>query len=143
MRTLDAHIAASIAGWRLHVVPAVAVAGLALAVAMVGLFGTLGQAVRERRQELAIRAAIGASPARIVRLVMRGSLVMTAIGLTLGLGAAAAAGRGLAGLLYGVSPYDPVTFVSVATLVVAASLVASVIPARRAARLDPIAGLGP
>ena len=112
-----------------------------LAVTLVGLFGTLGRTVIERRQELAIRAAIGASPARILRLVMSSSLIVTGIGLAVGLGAAAAAGRGLAGLLYGVSPYDPMTFATVAALVVAAALAASIIPARRAARLDPIIAL--
>ena len=72
---------------------------------------------------------------------MSNSLIVTGIGLGVGLSAAAAAGRGLAGLLYGVSPYDPMTFAAVAALVVAAALAASIIPARRAARLDPMIAL--
>ena len=138
VRTLDDHIAGSIAGRRLQLVPAVA--ALALAVAMVGLFGTLGRAVTERRQELSIRAAVGASPARLVRLVLRSSLAVTALGLTVGL-AAAATGRGLSSLLYGVSPYDPLTFAVVAGAVLVAALTASIIPARRVARLDPLIAL--
>ena len=94
-----------------------------------------------RRQELTIRATISTSPARIVRLVMSSSLIVTGIGLGNGLGAAAAIGRGLAGLLYGVSPYDPMTFAVVAALLVAAALAASIIPARRVARLDPMMAL--
>lgn len=110
VQTLDDHIAGSIAGRRLQLVPAAAVAALALAVAMVGLFGTLGRAVTERRQELSIRAA-------------------------------AAAGRALSSLLYGISPYDPVTFAVVTGLVLVAALIASIMPARRAARLDPLIAL--
>ena len=141
VRTLDDHIAGSIAGRRLQLAPAAAVAALALAVAMVGLFGTLGRAVTERRQELSIRAAVGASPARLVRLVLRGSLAVTALGLTVGLAAAAATGRGLSSLLYGVSPYDPLTFALVTGTVLIAALTASIVPARRAARLDPLIAL--
>ena len=139
VRTLDDHIAGSIAGRRLQLVPAAAVAALALAVAMVGLFGTLGRAVTERRQELSIRAAVGASPARLVRLVLRSSLAVTIVGL--GVGLAAAAGRALSSLLYGVSPYDPVTFAVVTGVVLVAALIASIMPARRAARLDPLIAL--
>ena len=141
VRTLDDHIADSIAGRRLQLLPAAAVGILALVVAMVGLFGTLGRAVTERRQELSIRAAVGASPARLVRLVLRGSLTIAFSGLVAGLGAAGAAGRGLSNLLYGVRPYDPITFVSVGAVVLVATVVASFIPARRAARLDPLIAL--
>ena len=96
VRTLADHVAGSIAERRLRVVPAAGFAALALAVAMVGLFGTLTRSVAERRQELAIRAAVGASPGHLVRLVMKGSLLVTAIGLMLGTAMAAATGRNLA-----------------------------------------------
>ena len=141
VRTLNDHVAASIADRRLHVVPAVTVAGLALVVTMVGLFGTLGRSVVERRHELSIRAAVGASPRRLVRLVLRGSVSVTALGLAIGLPVAAGVGRGLSSLLYGVSPYDPWTFAGVTGVVLLASLTASLIPARRAARLDPLIAL--
>ena len=138
VRTLADHVAGSIADRRLRVVPAVGFAGLALAVAMVGLFGTLTRAVAERRRELAIRAALGASPMRLLRHVMRNSLIIAGSGLVAGLLGAAATGRGLGSLLYGVSPYDPVTFGTVAVVAVLAVLAASALPARRAARLDPM-----
>ena len=141
VRTLEDHVAGSIADRRLRVVPAAGFAALALAVAMVGLFGALARAVAERRHELAIRAAVGASPGRLVRLVLRSALAVTGAGLAAGLLAAAATGRGLASLLYGVGPYDPVTFAAAAAAVVVAALAASAIPARRAARLDPMIAL--
>ena len=141
VRTLADHVAGSIAERRLRAVPAAGFAALALAVAMVGLFGTLARSVAERRHELAIRAAVGASPARLVRLVMRSSLVVTGAGLVVGAMMAAATGRGLAGLLYGVGPYDPATLATVAVVVALAALAASLVPARRAARLDPMKAL--
>ena len=138
VRTLEDHVAGSIAARRLRVLPAAGFAALALAVAMVGLFGALARAVAERRHELAIRAAVGASPGRLVRLVLRSALAVTGAGLAAGLLAAAATGRGLASLLYGVGPYDPATFAAAAATVVLAALAASAIPVRRAARLDPM-----
>ncbi len=141
VRTLDDHVADSIAGRRLQLVPAAVVGGLALLVAMVGVFGALTRAVTERRRELAVRAAIGASPARLVRLVMRGSLAAGAVGVAVGLAGAAGVGRGLSSLLYGVGPYDAATFAAVAGSVLAATAVASLLPARRAARVDPLIAL--
>ena len=138
VRSLADHVAGSIAERRLRAVPAAGFATLALAVAMVGLFGTLARAVVERRQELAIRAAVGASPGRLVRLVLRSAFAVTGVGLAVGLPAAVATGRGLASLLYGVSPHDPATLAAVAAGVVLTALAASTIPARRAARLDPM-----
>ena len=138
VRTLADHLAGSIADRRLRVVPAAGFAGLALAVAVVGLFGALARAVAERRRELAIRAAIGASPGGLARLVVGSSLLVTGAGLVAGAMLAAAAGRSLAGLLYGVSPFDPATFATVTGVVALVALGASVVPARRAARLDPM-----
>ena len=138
VRSLADHVAGSIAARRLRALPAAGFASLALAVAMVGLFGALARAVVERRQELAIRAAVGASPGRLVRLVLRSAVAVTGFGLAAGLPAAAPTGRGLAGLLYGVGPYDPATLAAVAAVVVLTALAAAAIPARRAARLDPM-----
>ena len=141
VRSLADHVAGSIAERRLRALPAAGFAALALAVAMVGLFGALARAVVERRQELAIRAAVGASPGRLVRLVLRSAVAVTGLGLAAGLPAAAATGRGLASLLYGVSPYDPATLAAVAAVVVLTALAAATLPARRAARLDPMVAL--
>ena len=141
VRTLDDHVADSIAGRRLQMVPAAAVGTLALLVAMVGVFGAVTRSVTERRRELATRAAIGASPARLVGLIVRDSLVVGTVGVGVGLAAAAGVGRGLSSLLYGVGPYDPLTFAAVAGLVLVAMSVASLLPARRAARVDPLIAL--
>ena len=141
VRSLEDHVAGSIAGRRLRALPAAGFAALALAVAMVGLFGALARAVVERRQELAVRAAVGATPGRLVRLVLRSAVAVTGVGLAVGLPAAAATGRGLASLLYGVGPYDAATFVAVAAVVVLTALAASAVPACRAARLDPMIAL--
>ena len=141
VRTLDDHVADSIAGRRLQMVPAAAVGTLALLVAMVGVFGAVTRSVTERRRELATRAAIGASPARLVGLIVRDSLVVGTVGVGVGLAAAAGVGRGLSSLLYGVGPYDPLTFAAVAGLVLVATSVASLLPARRAARVDPLIAL--
>ena len=141
VRSLEDHVAGTIAERRLRVLPVAGFAALALAVAMVGLFGALARAVVERRQELAIRAAVGASPIRLVRLVLRSAVVVTGAGLAAGLPAAAATGRGLASLLYGVGPYDAATFMAVAAVVVLTALAASAVPACRAARLDPMIAL--
>ncbi|MCE2515611.1 MAG: FtsX-like permease family protein, partial [Acidobacteria bacterium] len=141
VQTLEDHVAGTIAERRLRVLPAAGFAALALTVAMVGLFGTLARAVAERRNELAVRAAVGASPGRLFRLVLGSAVAVTGVGLAAGLPAAAATGRSLAALLYGVSPFDPVTVATVVATVVLAALAASAIPARRAARLDPMAAL--
>ena len=141
VRSLEDHVAGSIAERRLRALPAAGFAALALAVAMVGLFGALARAVVERRHELAVRAAVGASPGRLVRLVLRSAVAVTGVGLAAGLPAAAATGRGLSSLLYGVGPYDPATFAAVAAVVVLTALAAAAIPARRAARLDPMVAL--
>lgn len=141
VRTLADHVAGSISDQRLTVVPAAGFAVLALAVATAGLFGTLARAVAERRRELAVRAAVGASPGRLLRHVLRDGLAVAGIGLGAGLPAAAATGRGLGSLLHGVSPYDPLTFGAIAAAVVLAALAASAVPALRAARLDPLTEL--
>ena len=107
VRPLADHVAGSIAERRLRALPAAGFAALALAVATVGLLGALARAVVERRQELAIRVAVGASPDQLGRLVLRSAVAVIGLGLAAGLTAAAATGRGLATLLYGVSPATP------------------------------------
>ena len=141
VRTLDDHIADSIAGRRLQMVPAAAVGTLALLVAMVGVFGAVTRSVTERRNELATRTALGASPARLVGLIVRDSLAVGTVGVGVGLAAAAGVGRGLSSLLHGVGPCDPLTFAAVAGLVLVATSVASLLPARRAAHVDPLIAL--
>ena len=141
VRTLESEMADSVADRRLRVVPAMGFAGLALAVALVGMFGAVSRSINEQRPVLAIRAAFGASPASLLRFVLRDSVRMTAIGTALGLVASVWAAGSLAHLLYGVSPYDLPTYVGATLVVVIVSLAASYIPGRRVLRIDPMQAL--
>ncbi|MPY89748.1 MAG: FtsX-like permease family protein [Luteitalea sp.] len=137
IRPLDDVIARSIADRRLHTLLAGSFAGLALVLALVGLAAALARAVTELRRELAIRTALGSSPHRTVRFMIAKGAALAATGVVAGLAAAALAARGLAGMLYGLGPRDPTTFVGAAALVAFAALLACYLPARRAARVDP------
>jgi putative ABC transport system permease protein len=134
VRSLDDEILASIADRRLRLVPAVSFGVLALVVALVGLSAAMTRAVNERRRELAIRSALGASPARTLRMVVREGAVVTSTGVAVGLGVAAAVSRTLASLLFGVTPHDALTFSTAAVLVAAGGLGVCWIVGRRAAR---------
>jgi predicted permease len=118
-----------------------AFAATAIALALIGVHGVLSYLVARRRRELGLRLALGAAPAEVVRSVVREGARFTVVGVALGLGLALAGGRLLRGLLYGVSATDPVTFVVVGAAAFGAAVLASWIPARRAARVDPIAAL--
>jgi predicted permease len=116
-------------------------AGLALALAAVGIYGVVAYATAQRRRELGIRLALGAEPAGLIRLIVRQAMLPVGLGVVAGLGAALGASRLLRSLLYGVSPLDIGTYVGVAAFVAGVALVASWLPARRAARVDPLAAL--
>jgi predicted permease len=111
--------------------------GLALLLAAIGLYGVLAYTVSQRTQEIGLRMALGAAPRDIVGMIVGRGLIWTAAGAASGLGVAVVAASGLGSLLYGVRPSDPITFVSVALLLGVVAAIASYVPARRAARLDP------
>jgi predicted permease len=139
--TLKDHVQASrfqqrMAVWLLGVFGAVAVA-----LAAVGLHGVLAYAVGQRTREIGIRIALGSDRRRIFALVARHGLGMVAVGVVLGLVAAAGVTRLMAGLLIGVSPTDTLTFAAVSALLAAVALLACALPARRATRVDPVAAL--
>jgi putative ABC transport system permease protein len=113
-------------------------AGVAIIMAAVGLYGAISYSVTQRRQEIGIRVALGARLVDVTRLVLRQGAVLTATGVLLGLAAAVAGGRLVAGLLFGVNAYDPSVFAVVAALLASVSLGASYAPARRAAAVDPV-----
>jgi hypothetical protein len=138
IRTLRQEYATSIADRRIRLVPVAAFALLAIAVALVGLGGLLARAVTERRRELAIRIALGASRRGAVGIIVHEGVLLTAAGVVLGFGVAAGATRWIRALLYGVSPLDPAIFAVVAMFVSAAALATSVVSAHRAARIEPV-----
>jgi putative ABC transport system permease protein len=117
-------------------------AGLALVLAMVGVFGIVGYSVQQRRRELAVRRALGASAGDVVRLVVGGIAPVFAVGLVAGLAAAAALGRALGTVLVDVDPLDPATFAATGVVLLAVGLLAIAGPARRALRIDPARVLG-
>ena len=114
-----------------------ALAGMALLLAMVGIYGTIAYSVAERTQEMGIRMALGAESGDILGLVLRQGLGLAAAGIAIGLAASVALTRWLASLLYHVSATDPLTFSAGALLFLAVALAANYVPARRAARVDP------
>jgi len=116
-------------------------AALALLLSAVGIYGVTAYAVAQRTREIGVRMAIGASAGVVVRMVLAGALRTVLVGLGVGALAALAAARLIASQLYGVSARDPLTFAGIAGLLLAVALAASVIPALRAARIDPMAAL--
>ncbi|HEX9759603.1 MAG TPA: ABC transporter permease [Candidatus Acidoferrales bacterium] len=116
-------------------------AWIALGLSSVGIYAVMAYAVSQRTQEIGVRMALGASTGSIARLVMRGGFWQLGIGLLLGLAGAFGLSRVLAALLVGVQPTDPVTFLTICGLLLAAGLLACWIPARRAMRVDPVIAL--
>ena len=116
-------------------------AGVALFLAVFGLFGVIASTVRRRTQEIGIRMALGARPANVLSMVIREGLLLTLAGVCGGLAGAALLTRVMATLLFGVEPTDPVTYTIVALLLSVVALVACYVPARRATRVDPLVAL--
>jgi putative ABC transport system permease protein len=114
---------------------------LALALAALGVYSVMSFAVNQRQQELSVRMALGAQPSDVVWLVVRHGLVLTALGAAAGSFSAFALGRVLSGLLFGVSPGDGEAFLAAIVIATLAAMLACILPARRAATLDPLQGL--
>ncbi|HEV8039498.1 MAG TPA: ABC transporter permease [Bryobacteraceae bacterium] len=114
---------------------------LALLLASVGLYGVMAYSVARRTNEIGIRMALGAQPNAVLGMVLRESLFVVGLGLIMGIPAALACGRYVSSQLYGLAPNDPATIAGASAVLLAVSLVASFLPARRAAMLDPLAAL--
>ena len=112
-------------------------AGIALLLSAVGIYGVISYIVTQRRSEIGIRMALGASVTQVVRLVMVQSVALAAVGIALGLAGAFAMSRVMQAMLFGVSPNDPLVLGGVVAVLLTTTLVASIFPARRAARVDP------
>jgi putative ABC transport system permease protein len=114
---------------------------VAALLAAVGIYGVIAYSVEQRAKELSVRVALGASTGRILRLVMTEGLAMSAAGLAVGLGAALALSRSMTSMLYNVTATDPATFMAITGVAMAVALGASVIPALRATRANPVDAL--
>ena len=138
LRTMDDRVAAETAPRRTSAALMAGFAGLALLMAVVGLYGVLAYGVSQRAREIGVRVALGASYGDIVAPVVRQGLRLTALGLVLGMGAAFGVARLIGSVLYRTEPHDLTTLVAVPTLLGTVGLLASYLPARRAARIDPV-----
>jgi putative ABC transport system permease protein len=134
---LAALVDASLAGRRFTMLVLLTFAAIAVALSVIGVYGVLAYLVGQRRREIGLRLAIGASPSDVVWLFVREGAALTLVGLGAGLAAALAAGRWISALLFGVTPADPVTLASVVCALAGAAACATYVPARRAARVDP------
>ena len=119
----------------------VSFAAVALLLAAIGIYGVLAYDVSQRTREIGIRGVIGATREQIVALILRQGLWKAIIGLVVGLGGALVLSRYLATLLFDMEPTDPLAYVAVTLLLLGVAIVASYLPARRAARIDPIIAL--
>ena len=141
VRTMESVVSVSLARQRFQMTLIGTFAVLALVLATVGLYGVLALIVGQRRREIGVRLALGATPRAVVRMLLGEGARVAAVGVVLGLAGALALTRVLQSLLYGISSTDAATFAAAAVFVAAVALVATWMPARRAARVDPRAAL--
>jgi predicted lysophospholipase L1 biosynthesis ABC-type transport system permease subunit len=141
LKTMDEHLAKSLSKPRFLSTLIGAFGGLAVTLALIGIYAMMAWSVSERRKEFAIRMALGARDGELVGLVLRKAMMLSAIGIGAGLLGARAATGVLTGLLYGIRPSDPSAFVLTAAAVAVVALAACYIPARRAMRVDPVSVL--
>jgi putative ABC transport system permease protein len=139
--TMEDLVSASIAQPRFNMTLLAGLAFCAALLAAVGVYGVVTYSVARRTTEIGVRMALGADAERTVRFVVFGALKVVLVGVVLGLGGAAAAGRSLRNILYGVPPLDIVTFAASGLAIVVIGFVAAGIPALRAGRIDPVTAL--
>jgi putative ABC transport system permease protein len=141
LTTMEAMLGENVAAPRFRTVLFAAFGGLAVCLAMVGVYGVVAYAVGQRSNEIGLRIALGASTGGVVRLVLWQGLTLACIGLGLGLAASIAVTRLLQSMLFQVHPNDPWVYIAVSVVIGAVTLVAGYVPASRAAKIDPVAAL--
>jgi putative ABC transport system permease protein len=139
--TVEASLSENVAAPRFRTLLLGIFAGLAVCLAMAGVYGVMSYVVGQRANEIGLRVALGASPSDVLRMVLRQSLTLTGVGIVLGLAGAAAVTQLLTSMLFNVKATDPLTYVAVVALLFAVALLASYVPARRAMRVDPMVAL--
>ncbi len=137
VRTMDEHIARALAKPKFLSTLVAAFGGLAVSLALVGIYGMMSWSVTERRQEIAIRMALGASRERMLSMVLGRALLLASTGIAIGLAVAPIATRALSGLLYGITPTDPLAFALTGIALGAVAVLSALVPALRAARVQP------
>jgi ABC-type antimicrobial peptide transport system permease subunit len=135
---MDEHLQRSLSKPRFFSTLVTAFGALAVTLALIGIYAMMAWSVSERRQEFAIRLALGARGSELVTMVLRRALVLSTVGILAGLAGARAATGMLAGLLFGIRPTDPASFVVTAIVVASVAVMACGIPARRALRVNPV-----
>jgi putative ABC transport system permease protein len=138
---MEQQVDESLAGRRFSTLLLGIFAIVALALSTIGIYGVMAYLVNQGTRELGIRIALGASPGKILNLVVGQGMVLAFAGVTIGLAAAFPLTRLIRSLLFGVEAFDPMTFAAISLLLVMISLLASYFPARRAARTDPLISL--
>src|SRR6266436_1821114 len=139
--SMEASLSENVAAPRFRTLLLGIFAGLAVCLAMAGVYGVMSYVVGQRSNELGLRMALGASPGDVLRLVLRQALILAGTGIVVGLAGAIVVTQLLGSMLFGVKATDPMTYAGVVVLLAIVALVASYIPARRAARVDPIVAL--
>jgi ABC-type antimicrobial peptide transport system permease subunit len=137
IRSMDSHVESALLAPRLAWALSSASGLVGLVLALIGIYGVVNFAVARRRRELGIRLAVGASPGQILLMILRQGLSVAGIGVAIGCLTTFGLSRFAASLLYGVSPTDTLTFIAIPSLLVAVAALACLVPARRAAGLDP------
>ncbi|MCI0422872.1 MAG: FtsX-like permease family protein, partial [Acidobacteria bacterium] len=141
IRTLEDLVVGSVSERRFNMLLLAIFACVALLLAAVGIYGVMSYSVEQRRHEIGVRMALGARTADVLRLLLGQGMKLVAIGVAIGLAAAVALTRLISTLLFDVRATDPVTFVMIAMLLAVVALLACYIPARRAAKVDPMIAL--
>jgi ABC-type antimicrobial peptide transport system permease subunit len=141
IRSFDEIVGQSMAARRFNTWMVALFALTALVLAAVGTYGVMAYAVTSRTRELGLRAALGAGPRDLIRMVLGQGLLLTLLATLIGLGAAFLMTRYMASLLFGVAPRDPLTFALVAAVMTSVAITATLVPARKAMRVNPMVAL--